>query len=267
MIITLTTDFGLEDHFVGVMKGVILSLAPDAAVVDLSHQIPPQNVKRAYLLLQQSYTYFPPDTLHVAVIDPTVGSERRILLVKAFRQRFLAPDNGLLSFIPPAEIREIYAIHAPRYSLPKVSQTFHGRDVFAPIAGYLHRQVPASELGSVIQAETMVKIDVPNARSCDQCVQGEVLYVDHFGNLVTNIGKHMLPANVNRAQVILGKARIALELNKSVRQHSYSQAAPGVLLALFNSSDLLEIACNMGNAAHLLEAGEGSQLACSWENL
>lgn len=253
MIVTLTTDFGTTDHFVGVMKGVILSMAPGATIVDISHGVPPQDVRKAYWILRETVFYFPPGTVHVVVVDPTVGSDRKIIYVKTRGHRFLAPDNGVLSFIAGDAIEEIYEIVRQNHS-GNFSHTFHGRDIFAPVAGQLLQNVHPRQLGREINPETLEKIDIAAPVPFRDGIQGEIVCVDHFGNLITNISKSLL--EFYAVEIFLGNIRLL-----QIHRH-YSEVPPGEAVAVFNSSDLLEISCNCGNAAQKYGIGEGTPVRC-----
>lgn len=259
MIVTLTTDFGITDSFVGIMKGIILSTYSKAIIVDITHDIPAQDTKKAYYVLQQAARYFPPDTLHVIVVDPTVGSERRVIYVETEHQKFLAPDNGLLSFIEQSAIRNIYEICHSQYTLDNVSNTFHGRDIFAPIAGHLLGGVSPEKLGKKIEPLTMNRWLFPDPKIYNNNVCGEIVYIDHFGNLISNIHSSLVNMSAKAIRVNIQQTEI-----QGISQH-YSEVPPENLLALFNSSNLLEIACNLGNAARKLGIKEGHPVRCSWD--
>jgi S-adenosylmethionine hydrolase len=268
-ILTLSTDFGTEDEYVGVMKGVILSIAPEVRLVDLSHQIPPQDVRRAAFLLMNAVPYFPPDTVHLAVVDPGVGTERRPLAVRTPAGTFVGPDNGLFSWVL-ARVPEWGAveIREPAYRLPLVSSTFHGRDIFAPAAAYLAAGVPLERLGP--RLTDPVRLPPPRLEVSDFAVKGEVLYADRFGNLVTSIGRFrwdgdrlvLAPAfRPASGEVTVGvaAARVVLagvEL-QGVRR-TYGEVAVGEPLALVGSSGFLEIAVRQGSAAAALGALPGT---------
>ncbi len=239
MVVTLLTDFGLQDEYVGVMKGAILSIQPSAVIVDLCHQIPPGDVERAAWLLGWSWRYFPPDTVHVAVVDPGVGSDRKILCVSHRKQLFLAPDNGLLSRVL-AGSRRLHAVWVknPRFFLKPLSQTFHGRDIFAPVAARLCAGLDTSELGPRVRMIRLLPASRPDRRKGGYL--GQILQFDRFGNAVTN-----LPwvANVQgRWGIQVGGRRIA-----EIRS-SYSAVPEGTPLAVVGSRGLLEIAVNCGSA-------------------
>jgi S-adenosylmethionine hydrolase len=268
-ILTLLTDFGTEDEYVGVMKGIILSIAPDVRLVDLSHQVPPQDIRRAAFLLMNAVPYFPPDTVHLAVVDPGVGTERRPVAVRTPAGTFVGPDNGLFSWVlagvpewTAVEIRE------PAYQLPLVSSTFHGRDIFAPVAAHLAAGVPLEKLGP--RVEDPVWLPPPRLEISDFVAEGEVLYADRFGNLVTSIGylvrsedtlalksafgpQAVLPVfPAGDAGVVVGNVQL-----RGIRR-TYGEAAVGELLALVGSSGFLEIAVRQGSAAAALGAVPGT---------
>ncbi|MCX7855393.1 MAG: SAM-dependent chlorinase/fluorinase [Anaerolineae bacterium] len=271
-VITLLTDFGTEDEYVGVMKGVILSIAPEVRLVDLSHQIPPQDVRRAAFLLCSAVPYFPPDTVHLAVVDPGVGTQRRPLAVRTPAGTFIGPDNGLFSWVL-AEIPEWTAveIREPAYRLPRVSSTFHGRDIFAPAAAHLAAGLPLERLGP--RVEDPVLLSPPRLEICAGVLEGEVLYADRFGNLVTSIGRFrwdgdrlvLSPAfRPASGEVTVGAAaaRVVLAGAELVGiRRTYGDVAVGEPLALVGSSGFLEIAVRQGSAAAVLGAVPGTPVA------
>src|SRR5438445_696148 len=235
-IITLLTDFGAADVFVGSMKGVILGINPHAQIIDLTHDIPAHNIRAGAYLLHSASRHFPPDTIHVAVVDPGVGSERRPLLVTTRSYHFLAPDNGLLSYIlaaePKAEIRELTA---KQYFLGTVDSTFHGRDLFAPAAAWLSLDEPTDAFGP--------KIDNP----------------DRFGNLITNISQTILREALGTAEWARVQVRIRNTDVQGLRRF-YADAPPRTLGALINSDNLLELFCNQGRADELVKAEIGERV-------
>ena len=185
-VITLTTDFGTADGFVGAMKGVILSLAPQATVIDVTHGIPPHDVRAGAFALETALPYFPQNAIHVVVVDPGVGSERAAILVETEQGRFVAPDNGVLtSVVPNDSAAHVYSLDKPNYWRRQVSATFHGRDVFAPVAAHLARGVRPALLGTP-RAE-MVRLPWPQPHRHGDEIRGEVIHVDRFGNLITNV--------------------------------------------------------------------------------
>jgi S-adenosylmethionine hydrolase len=250
-LVTLTSDFGTTDPFVGIMKGVLAGRAPGVPVIDVTHGIPPQDVRAGALVLRQAAPWFPPGTIHVAVVDPGVGSARRPLCVATARACYVGPDNGILSLAVEAEgIRTVVELTEPRFLLSPRSATFHGRDVFAPVAAALAMGLPPAALGPVVTDMTRLALPEPTAAAGE--LRGEVVYVDHFGNLVTNVRASALvgfsPAGVS---VTIAGARV-----RGVAA-SYSSARPGEAVAVVNSWDLLEVAVRDGSARALLRAGVG----------
>lgn len=240
-VIALITDFGLKDHYVGVMKGVILSVNPNARIIDISHDISSQDLLDAYFLLSNTYRYFPKGTIFVAIVDPGVGTDRAILAVQTNRYTFLAPDNGLLGFLQKdGTIERIVRVTNRKYFLDPISNTFHGRDIFAPVAGHLSLGVDPGALGNDV--DRMERISAPSPKvTREGVIVGEIVSIDHFGNLVTNIPGDRLPA-ADTIEIRLGKKSIP-ELSKS-----YADGKKGELLALVGSTGNLEISVNKGNA-------------------
>lgn len=248
-LVTLTTDFGTTDPFVGIMKGVILGRAPEARIVDVTHGIPPQDVRAGALVLRHAAPYFPPGTVHVAVVDPGVGGPRRPVCVETATAVFVGPDNGLLSLAaPPADVRRIVHLNDARHFLPAVSTTFHGRDVFAPVAAALATGTAPAALG--VEVPDMVRLDLPAPVAGPRGLRGEVLYVDGFGNLVTNVAREDLPAA--GFAVRIGTVRI------EGPSTSYGAVQPGAPAAVIGSWGLLEIAVRDGSARATLGAGVGT---------
>ncbi len=239
--VVLLTDFGLRDHYVGVMKGVIFSRVPEAVCVDLTHEIPPQDVRAAALTLRVSYPYFPEGSVFVCVVDPGVGTERRALVIRAVGRFFVGPDNGLftpvLSADPGAEIR---AVEAERFMLPRASTTFHGRDLFAPLAAEILCGRPLSEFGPRITDP--VRLEFPTPEPIPGGLRVPVLYVDRFGNLICALRREEAPE---------GAFRIVVEGERVPLVSTYAEVPPGTPLALWGSDGFLEIAVNRGSAAEL----------------
>ena len=253
-IITLTTDFGSQDAYVGAMKGVILSIAPQVTIVDITHHIPPQAIAQAAFILATTVSYFPANTVHVIVVDPGVGSQRRPIAVQTSRAIFVAPDNGVLTYILQSSAGEtppMTVIHLTRreYWLPQVSHTFHGRDIFAPVAAYLARGVPITSLGDPISDPVILDLPQPR-RMPDGSLWGQVVYVDQFGNLITNIPVRWLDRTIQWRIEIAGYTIEKLST-------SYSDVPKGHVLALIGSAGTLEVATREGNAARMLGIGIG----------
>ena len=257
-IITLTTDFGTRDGFVGVMKGVILSINPHATIVDITHDISPQNIEQGAFLFANAVKYFPAHAIHVVVVDPGVGSARRPMAVQLGETIFVAPDNGVLSYVlRPAERSSVVrAVHLtnPAYWLPRVSATFHGRDIFAPVAAHLSLGVPRDALGEPI--DDWVKLSAcANAARLGEEIVGRVVHIDRFGNAITNIGEEML-AGMDRARVVV---RIGAHSLRGIKP-TYVAVASGEALALISSSRQIEIAVRDGNAAQTLGIRIGDEV-------
>jgi hypothetical protein len=257
-IITLLTDFGTADIFVGSMKGVILGINPQVQVIDLSHEVPPHDIRAGAFLLHSAIRYFPPGTIHVAVVDPGVGSERRPLLVFTAEQYFIAPDNGILSSVldvePDVEIRELTA---KQFFLGSIGSTFHGRDVFAPVAAWLSRGEPIESFGPLVQE--IVRFEVRRPAHEEGRLVGEVQHIDRFGNLITNITDENLR---ELAGLDFGGAVHVRIGNSEVKElhRCYADTSPGFLSALINSDGWLEIFCNQGRADHLAKAKLGDRV-------
>jgi hypothetical protein len=255
-IITLTTDFGLSDHFVGAMKGVILSLAPAATIVDITHEVPPFGIREGAFTIAETYRCFPKKTVHMVVVDPGVGTARRPLVAEAAGQYFIAPDNGVLALVFAREKHRVRAITSEKHFRQPVSRTFHGRDVFAPTAALVARGTPAARFGKLIQDYANPSFGEP-VRTGKRVWQGTVLKVDHFGNLITNFHIEAFPALRSRPfQLSCGQAAIT-ELAET-----FASGAAGEPLALEGSSGYVEIAVNGGSAARTLgcEAGAPVEL-------
>lgn len=250
-MITLTTDFGLRDGYAGEMKGVILGINPDAAIIDISHEIEPQNVGQAAFVLGTTSPHFPPGTVHVVVVDPGVGTERKAILLETTSGLFLGPDNGVLSYVMEAnpQYRAI-ALTNSKYWRKPVSLTFHGRDIFAPVAAHLSKGVAPGELGETVTSLATLYICQPEEQGSE--LVGEVVYIDGFGNLVTNIRESDLPQQHEAVEFEVG--------GRVIRGLSRSYAEGGELLAIPGSSDRMEIAARNGSAASRLGARIGQKV-------
>uniref|UniRef100_A0A7C3Z361 SAM-dependent chlorinase/fluorinase n=1 Tax=Desulfobacca acetoxidans TaxID=60893 RepID=A0A7C3Z361_9BACT len=251
-IITLLTDFGHQDPYVAAMKGVILSLNPEAILVDVTHAVPPQDIIAGAFLLGEAAPYFPAGTIHLAVVDPGVGTSRRGLAAKAGEQFWVGPDNGLFHLIfHRAAGLDMVSLENRDYFRESLSDTFHGRDIFAPVAAHLSLGTPLQAFGPPITDP--IALPWPEPSFSPEAVRGEIVYVDGFGNLVTNIrGSELLPWLADTPHVIiLG----SLTLRGLVR--TYGDVPPGNFLALIGSHGYLEIACAQGNAAQRLGLGAG----------
>jgi S-adenosyl-L-methionine hydrolase (adenosine-forming) len=261
-LITLTTDFGLADPFVGVMKGVIASICPAAQVIDITHGVKAFDVLEGALAIWQARRYFPAETIHTIVVDPGVGSSRQPALCRMGNAWFIAPDNGVLTLVE-REVRRgsgtvrLRAIENPEYMLPAQSNTFHGRDIFAPAAAHLAAQV---ERGNVQpetfgpEIESLIQLDVPEPiHNQDGSIEGVLLKADRFGNLLTNLVSGHVPADRTHLAIELGSLRIT----RFCRY--YAEAPKGELFAIVGSSGLLEIATNCGSAEELSGIAAGSK--------
>lgn len=249
--ITLLTDFGVSDNYVGIMKGVILGINPHAIVIDITHDVPPQDVWAAAYLLATAHPYFPAGTVHVAVVDPGVGTERRAIAVETERAFFVAPDNGLLTPILKEEkIRRVVALTEPRYWLPEPGATFHGRDIFAPVAAHLSLGVPLGEMGPEVDDPVLLNWPYPQKRP-DGSIVGHVLHIDRFGNLVTDI--HQKDIN---GDVTLEVAGLRLQGLK----RTFADVEIGEPLAYIGSTGRLEIAIRQGNAAETFKIRRGDEI-------
>ena len=254
-IITLMTDFGTSDHYVGVMKGVILNINPQVEIIDITHTIPPQDIHAAAFLIDSAYRYFPAGTIHVIVVDPGVGSERRSIVCQTETAHFVCPDNGILTHIlRNGERIHTVAVENSAYFLPEVSNTFHGRDIFAPVAAHLSRGIPIDELGGSVAQP--VQLPIPKPQVTDKAIIGHIVWIDSFGNLVTNISHEILESLEGRDNVVIhaGSAKID-HFNRS-----YAESAVGEALAIVGSFNRLEISVNQGNAAQVLGLKRGDTI-------
>ncbi len=251
-IITLTTDFGLRDPYQGAMKGAILSIDPAAAIMDISHLVASGNVIEGAFVMRSACPYFPDGTIHAGVVDPGVGSERKAVLVQTERYFFIGPDNGLLSLAANGDgIKRVIELENRRFFRKEVSDTFHGRDVFGPVAAHLCLGIDPALLGR--QLDKLSGLDLPMPVISKGMIAGEVIYIDSFGNAITNIrGKEMW----NRAGLEVGIKGLKL---KGVFS-TYSKAPNGAAVALIGSTGLLEIAVNKGSASDALGIRVGDEV-------
>jgi S-adenosylmethionine hydrolase len=251
-ILTLTTDFGASDHYVGAMKGVILSICPQAQIVDICHQVTPFEIAAGAYTIAQAYACFPKRTVHVVVVDPGVGTTRRPILVEAAGQYFVGPDNGVLSMVCAREQYKVRHIANARYFRHPVSATFHGRDIFAPVAAHVAAGVPLSRIGKPIQDYLRAEFAQPQ-RSGDRAWTGAILKIDRFGNIVTNFHIRDFPALSSPAVIVvaIGRRKIA------ALARNYAEYKPGELFAIVGSSGYLEISMNRGSAAEKLGCKTG----------
>ncbi len=253
-VISLTTDFGLVDPYVGQMKGALLQRNPAAQLVDLSHAIPRQDIQGAALVLHSSYTFFPAGTVHLVVVDPGVGSQRRILVAEAEGHYFVAPDNGIFSLLLRDRLfKRIHLLEEKRFFAESVSSTFHGRDIMGPVAAALAGGEPLTAVGSEVLPASCVCLEVPAAQFAEQKIMGQVLQIDHFGNIRTAIRQSDLERFGDFQHCLV---QMSGKLIQGIRK-TYAEAGAGELLALIDSAGYLEIAVNMGNAAKVIQCRIG----------
>lgn len=260
--LAIITDFGYRDHYTGSMKGVIMSIAPGAAVIDITHGIPAQSVMAGAIALRESWSFFPRRTVFLAVVDPGVGTSRAPIAIETRAgARFIGPDNGLLWLAAnDAGIRRIVKLTSAHYRLTHVSNTFHGRDIFAPAAAYLWRGTPISALGPAVDPNSIVRLDLPGPVESPREVRGEVIYVDGFGNLVTNIDR----GTAERFGTRFRHKSLSVRIKGGAAMRlldAYGDAPKGVPLAIFGSFGLLEVAIRDGNAANRFAAGPGTSVS------
>jgi S-adenosylmethionine hydrolase len=258
-LITLLTDFGLEDGYPAIMKGVIWGICPDVQIVDITHAVSPQDILQGALALRRAVPYFPAETVHVAVVDPGVGTSRRPIAARIGKSFFVGPDNGLFTLLiekaeAAGEPVQVVHLDRPEYWLPVVSRGFHGRDIFAPAAAHLASGVPLEQLGSPISDP--VHIPLPRPRRTEHGWLGEVIHIDHFGNLATNIEARYIDAG-SLAGRSVSAIRIAGETIPGLAL-AFGDRRPGELVALVDSDGLLSVAVVNGSASNRLEAWIGS---------
>jgi S-adenosylmethionine hydrolase len=261
-IITLLTDFGLKDPFAGIMKGVIYRINPDAVLVDITHDVRPHDILEAALVLWSAYRYFPRGTIHLVVVDPGVGSRRRPVLAETADYCFVAPDNGVLSKVySDPDFKRVVEITLTEFFLEEVSRTFHGRDIFAPVASWLSKGKEVSAFGREI--DDFVKIAIPEPEILDSHrIKGEIIYVDRFGNLVSNIPQSLYEKNVSSSRRGIVITLGLFEIRKIVR--SYLDGEKEKASALFNSWGHLEIFVPWKSASKALDMGEGQEITVAF---
>jgi S-adenosylmethionine hydrolase len=260
-VITLLTDFGIDDAYVGIMKGVILSVNSCASIVDITHHVEPQNIVQASYIIQSSYIYFPEGTVHIVVVDPGVGSDRAILAVKKDNHFFLAPDNGILApLIENKGADSIIRVTNPDYFLDSVSQTFHGRDIFAPVGAYLSKGINIKQLGHPVDQKKILKLNVKRPLILNEgLMSGEIVSVDRFGNLITNIDSGLLnkicaPGRDKAIEIRIGNKKIKGLAN------TYGCVKRKIPIAIIGSGGYLEIAVNCGSASSYFLAKTGDEI-------
>jgi len=279
-LVTLTTDFGIADGYVGTMKGVILGIAPDARLVDISHEIAPQNVRQAAYVLYTAYPFFPPRAVHLVVVDPGVGSARRPIALRTPAGCFVGPDNGVFSYVMAREpVEALVELSDPCYRLSQVSHTFHGRDVFAPAAAHLAAGVPIIALGPPVH--DVVTFPSPRLEVASDTISGEVLHADRFGNVITSIGQLLWSGDELLLEPLFRKAeggeRVRFGAGETVvtvagREiagiyRTYVEVEPGAVLALVGSEGFVEIAVREGSAARRLGLRQGDPVMLRWRRM
>ena len=260
-IISLLSDFGHSDPYVAEMKAVILSINPQACIVDITHSIEKFCIHMGTYVLASVVSYFPPNTIHVAVVDPGVGTKRRPIIAETNRSIYVGPDNGLLMLAAHKEkIKNVYQIDNPKYMLSTVSKTFHGRDIFAPAAAYLSRGTPPSDFGPAIQDYVFPEFAKPSTKRGE--LVGEVIHIDDFGNILSNISAEVLELNGvhegDSLHVTLGRKKLNISFYSA-----YGEVPVGTILALIGSSNFLEVAVNQGIASNILEVDVGDLFCVS----
>lgn len=256
-VITLTTDFGTSDAYVGVMKGVILGINSNVQIVDITHAVPPQDIDEAAFLIHSAHGYFPKGTIHVIIVDPGVGSDRQAIVCQTNDAFFVCPDNGILTYLLEEienrgeKSKSVVTIHNRDYYLPEVSNTFHGRDIFAPVAAHLSLGVPLVNIGPPV--ENLVQLPIPTLEVSNDKLVGQIVKIDSFGNAITNISESALSGSFNGFvyEISVGSASLR-QLNTS-----YAESEIGEPLAIIGSSGMLEIAINGGSASQMLGLKQG----------
>jgi S-adenosyl-L-methionine hydrolase (adenosine-forming) len=254
-LITISTDFGWDDPYAGIMKGVILGINPQVRLVDLTHGLSHHHLLEAAFKLHSAYPYFPVDSIHLVVVDPGVGGERRLIGIQSGESIWIGPDNGLFTLVVKENAgAAIIHLHNERYFLHSVSRTFHGRDIMAPVAAHLSLGVPLTEMGSPVTDPVLISL--PDPEQGREGILGQVLWADHFGNLITNIHRKDLAALADPVNL---KIIVGADSMVGIREN-YGQEIPGTLMALFGSSGYLEIACNLSSAAEKIGYAAGQEL-------
>jgi S-adenosylmethionine hydrolase len=273
--ITLLTDFGEDDGFVGTMKGVMQSIHPQAKFIDITHKISPQDIHQAAFILMTSTPFFPPGTVHLIVVDPGVGSHRRPIAVKTDQYQFVAPDNGVLSYVLPKDTHyQAYELANPTYHLPDVSYTFHGRDIFSPAAAHLAAGVPIDKLGPLVNE--IVRLELPTLVIEGDQILGEVLNIDHFGNVRTSIASlawgdpgtlelHPLWGRPEQSPTVLRFSAKDAEVYIGGRMiagisETFSSVLPGQEVAFIGSEHALELAVNQGSMVNMFGISRGDEI-------
>lgn len=257
MIITLTTDFGIKDHYSGAMKGAVLSVSPGASLVDISHSVTAGDLLEGAFVMEGACGVFPPGTVHVGVVDPGVGGRRRAIIVETENFLFVGPDNGLLSLAAEGDgIKRVIEIKKESFFRDEVSATFHGRDIFGPVAGHLSLGVAPDDFGPSLSSSDLLKLSFPTPLFEEGGILGEVMHIDSFGNIITNILSALIEPHLGTLEV---EAALSGRSVKGL-YHSYSSMSPGGLGVLTGSSGRLEVAAREGNASDILGAAPGDKV-------
>lgn len=254
-MITLTSDFGLKDPYVAEMKGVILTINPSVAIIDITHDVEKFNVRAAAFMLASAAPFFPDGTVHLAVVDPEVGTQRRAIMMQTRKGFFVGPDNGVLALaVQNQGIEHVYQLANPQFMLPQVSSTFHGRDIFAPAAAHLSKGVSPKEFGPEIQDPVLPQFSKVEKK--DSSVFGEVLHIDSFGNVITNIAKKEMSENrIKKVNVESPHGSVKVPFGRI-----YAQVKPQEPIALIGSHGFIEIGLNQGNAAEKFHVKAGDRI-------
>lgn len=256
-IVTLLTDFGWGDGHIGAIKGVILRINPDCCIIDLAHQVTSHDVMGAALVLGQTYAFYPPGTIHLVVVDPGVGGTRKPLVLKTRDYLFVGPDNGCFTLVLKQEQdMQAYELAEPRFRLPRVSRTFHGRDIFAPAAAHLSLHIAPEEMGPAVDSADLTRLVIPAPLLDEENLLGEVIRIDSFGNLITNISQKDLEGFASDSQI---EIEIKGKRMKGLKQ-SYEEGKAGEVICLWGSAGLLEICLKERNLNRELGWGRGEKV-------
>jgi len=257
-IISLLTDFGEKDHYVASMKGVILNINPQCTLVDITHEVRPHDIQEGAFILANTYSYFPKGTIHLSVVDPEVGGMRKPILLVTQNYFFVGPDNGLFTFIAQREkVKQVVVLTKKQYFLPKLSMTFHGRDIFASVAAYLSSGIKPNAFGYKTNALKKLRYQKPIIK--EGKLLGEIFHIDTFGNLISNIDEEKLFRFIKGRPFIIRIGRTAIHGLKK----GYWQGKKGEKIALIGSSGFLEISVNKGNAQKVLKVKKGNSVIVS----
>lgn len=254
-IITLTSDFGLQDHYVSAIKAVILGIVPDAHIVDISHEIPPQDIMAGAWVIRNAAFMFPPETVHLVVVDPGVGTDRKPIVLKIGDQYFVGPDNGIFSLLYDEFKYKAFKLNKPEFWRAERSRTFHGRDIFAPVAAHLSAGVPLKDMGTPIKDLVVYHWAVPIADK--DGLQGWIVHIDRFGNLITNISEKLI-------EEVIGRRKVKIYVGNTMIDHmvnTFGDVEDGDPAAFIGSSGMLEIGINKGNASTMLGVYKGAQIS------